>query len=169
MLETIRSKPKQQYKWVLWWRVDQIELQDQVEKYSTLGWFEAARKLSVLCLLFSTAITALFILFKIADAAAYFDALTFLVLAAFIYRGHRWAMIAAMALWTFEKIAAAIPGWSSLPPNGGSIVVSFFWWTAYMHAFYLAYRVEQLKRKPPDLDSGNMVGSEGIEPPATSV
>lgn len=147
MLRDFRTKPQSKLQWVLWWRVDQDELQDQIAKYDTLGWLDSARKLSTLCLLFSATITIAFVIFKLAPAASYFDAALFAILAAFIYHGHRWAMIAAMALWTFDKILVVWGGLRTLGPSSGSIIVSFFWWAVYMHAFYLAFRVEQQKKK----------------------
>ncbi len=148
MLGDFRTKPKTKWQWVLWWRVDEDDLDDQVIRYDTLGWFEAARKLSVVCLLFSIAVTIVFALFGAITADSYVDIALMVVLAAFIYRGHRWAMIAAMVLWTVEKILIGTTGIGTLkPPNGGALVVSLFWWAAYMHAFYLAFRVEQERRK----------------------
>ncbi len=148
MLGDFRTKPKAKWQWVLWWRIDEDDLHDQVTKYDTLGWFEAARKLSVLCLLLSIVITAITTFFGAITADSYFDSALMAVLAAFIYRGHRWAMIAAMVLWTAEKILTGFTGIGTFkPPNGGALVVSLLWWAAYMHAFYLAFRVEQERRK----------------------
>jgi len=148
MLGDFRRKTPDKWQWVLWWRVDQDELQDQVEKYDKLGWFDAARKLSVLCLLLSACVTAIFGIFNRAVAGEYlFEAILFGVLAAFIYRGHRWAMIAAMVLWTIEKAFALITGLAAGPSGAGGMVVQPLWWAIYMHAFYLALRVERARRQ----------------------
>ena len=148
MLGDFRTKPKAKSQWILWWRVDEDDLQDQVTKYDTLGWFQSARKLSVICLLFSIAVTLIVTLFGALGAEAYVDSALMAVLATFIYRGHRWAAIAAMVLWTLEKGVMAITGLNpNHPPSGVSLVVSLLWWAIYMHAFYLAFRVEQERRR----------------------
>ena len=142
----ITPKPeKKSLQWILWWRVDPEEIQDQGDRYQTMGWLDSARKLSVLCLLFSIVTTFLLILFKFTPWAGLFDVVLMMALAAFIYRGHRWAMIAAMLLWTLEKIGTVLAGLGTLGwATSGGAVVSVFWWCLYMHASYLAFRVEQL-------------------------
>lgn len=142
-----RSTPSKA-NWILWWRVDEDDLRDQVAMYDTLGWFSAARKLSVVCLLISMALTLLVMLAGAIGLESYVDIALMVILAVFIYRGHRWAMIGAMALWTVEKIVTALLGLSGYKPLGAATIVSsLLWWAIYMHAFYLAFRVEQVKRK----------------------
>src|SRR5690242_8263715 len=105
MLGDFRTKPAGSKSfWLLWWRVDEDELQAQVAQYDTLGWFQSGRKLSVVFLLASMTVTVAVALSGVVGAAYYYlEAGLLAVLAAFIYRGHRWAMIAAMLLWTLEK------------------------------------------------------------------
>jgi lysylphosphatidylglycerol synthetase-like protein (DUF2156 family) len=105
--------------WILWWRLDESEIQQQVTNYKNLGWFKSARKISVLCLLLSVAITIIFSGFGLFDDTAYFDAALMAILALFIYFGHRWAMIAAMVLWTLEKSMTAFGGIGKVTPSGG--------------------------------------------------
>ena len=144
-----KSQLNKIWSWVIWWRVDKAELAKQVAEYDSLDWFHAARKVSVLCLLIAVAITVAATIFGVTDATVYGEAVAFAVLAIFIYRGHRWAMIAAMALWTFEKVSTATIGFGTIRASGYSLISSFFLWTAFMHAFYLAFRVEQARKKLP--------------------
>lgn len=132
--------------WVLWWQIDSSELDEQIARYGTLSIFKSARGISALCLSFSAALTILFIAFRVVSPSAYADVVLFSFLALFIYLGHRWAMIAAMLLWTAEKTFIAVSGLGSIHPNTATLIGSFFWWTAYMHAFYLSFRVEQRRR-----------------------
>lgn len=159
MLGDFRAKPKPpKSQWIIWWRVDEDDMQDQVARYDTLGWFQSARKLSVVCLFVSTAITLILTLFGAVAATAYVDIGLMLALAAFIYRGHRWAMIAAMALWTVEKGVMAFTGLNAKhPPNAISLIFSLLWWAVYMHAFYLAFRVEQERRR---LSAAGLLGQD---------
>jgi hypothetical protein len=144
---TAIKKPKQH--WLMWWRVDADELKSQIETYKTAKIWKSARGLSALCLLFSSVVTIAFIYFKITPVGGGLDAAIMIVLAGFIYFGHRWAMIAAMLLWTVEKALAIYEG-ASHGASGG-ILTSVIWWCIYMSAFWLALRVETERRKAPTL------------------
>jgi hypothetical protein len=139
-------KKKFGWDWIFWWRIDPAEPDIQVEQYETLRFWKAARKLSVACLAFSVCTVIAFIYFKLSDSIAYWDAGVFAVLAAFIYFGHRWAMIAAMILWTIDKGLFIAQGFDS-GSAGSNPIMQIIWWAVFMHAFYLAFRVEQEKRK----------------------
>jgi len=138
---------KSRWRWLLWWRVDQAELTEQLEGYDRLGLLRSARKLSVVLLTVSAAVTAAAIYADRLGASSYVDALLFVVLSAFVFFAHRWAMIAVMMLWTLEKGSYVYDSLAGAQPNGGGIAAHFLWWTTYMHAFYLAFRVEQERRR----------------------
>jgi hypothetical protein len=133
--------------WLLWWRVSPAELQRQVADYRKIR-FGTARILSAILLTASAAMTGLFVLFGTLGAGALVDTVIFVVLALFVALGHRWAMIGAMIVWTVEKavlvISPNLRGIHSFP------IVQVLWWCVYLHAFYLAFRVEQERRKPVD-------------------
>lgn len=139
---TSKSKP---WFWVLWWQIDPVELERQVSEYDSLPIYRSMRGISVLCLAFSAAVTTASAFYGIAniDATAYFDAATMLLLAVFIFFGHRWAMIGAMIVWTAEKIISLSDTVTLMQSSGGLIVSQIIWWALYMHAFYFAFRIEQ--------------------------
>src|SRR6266404_3056467 len=138
------EKPKKHsLSWVLWWQTDPVEIDKQVAEYKSLSLFKSARGVSVLCLLLSMAITSAFVFFGSFDLTSFVDVAAFGILALFIYLGHRWAIIGAMLLWTVEKVVTGISGVGGVHPNSTLLIGQFFWWTAYMHAFYVAFKVEQ--------------------------
>ena len=134
--------------WLLWWRIDEDQLERQVREYKTLKLWQSMRGISVLLLLLSTALTVLFASINFAgfDASAFVDAGLMLGVALFIYFGHRWAMIAAMMLWTLEKAFGVIDS------GGMGLIMSVVWWAAYMHALFFAFRIEQARRRAPTTD-----------------
>ena len=134
--------------WFLWWQINHDELRKQAAEYSTLPFPKSARAGGVLCLIISIAITAAFGYFRALgfDASAYVDVGLMALLALFIGLGHRWAMIVAMIYWTLSKAMGIVEGFQS--GMGASAVTQIVWWAIYMHAFYFAFRVEQLRRKP---------------------
>lgn len=138
--EKSNTKKKSSH-YLLWWQIDESELQEQVSKYEKLTITKSARGAGVLCLLFSATLTTLMILFLNWDPGAYFDVALFLFLAIFMYKGHKWSMIAAMLLWTAEK------GYMLLDSSQSHVnpIVSIIWWAIFMHYFWLAYKVEKEK------------------------
>ena len=134
--------------WLLWWIVDKAELASQVAGYRSRGLFKTARGVACFCLLLSVAITVGFVALKITPVSSALDAGVSLVLAAFIYFGHRWAMLAAMAWWTLEKVVGIVGVFQGPALGGVQAFTQVIWWCIYMHAFWLAFRVEQARRRP---------------------
>jgi hypothetical protein len=141
------KKGKSSSHWLLWWEIGKEELQKQVDGYHTMTMTESARGLSVLALLFSSTLTVLFIAFGGWSSGSYVDVGLFLVLAFFIYSGQSWAMIGAMILWTVEKGYSIYSATTSDGSSGYIIFISLLWWATYMHAFWLAYKVEVEMKK----------------------
>ena len=141
--------PRRPAGYLLWWTIDPDQLQRQATEYSSLGVFESARGRCALCLIFLAAVSVFPIYFRKSDYSAV-EAAAFLVLAVLVYRGHRWAMICAMLLWTLERASQFhinLQGHaSSLLEN---IMVPVFWWALFMRFFYAAFRVEQERRAAP--------------------
>lgn len=125
-------------RWILWWRVDANELAYQVANYNTLRIWKSAKGISALCLALSALITFIFISMKYLNSSAYADIIIFFVLAIFIYFGHKWAMLLAMLIWTYEKGYVLFIGYGSASPTAQII-----WWLIYMRVFYLAFTVEK--------------------------
>ena len=140
--ETTKRATPQKSNWFLWWRISDKDLRRQVAEYRSLPIYLSMRGLSFLLLLLSSAITVALTELLTHQRLGYIDVGLFLFLGLFVYLGHRWAMIGAMALWTLEK---ALQGISS--PIFA--VTALVWWALYMHAFYFAFRVEQERRRAP--------------------
>lgn len=138
------------WSWLLWWNLDKNEIQAQADTYNSLKITQSARGISFLLLIFSAVVTVIFILFLNWDSSALFDAIAFLVLGYFIYKGHKWAMLGAMALWTYDKLFILFQQYETASATGGSTpnpIITLIWWATYMHAFWLAFQVERLRSK----------------------
>lgn len=128
------------FNWFLWWQIDPGNLQNQVKNYNKLNLMQSARGISFVLLIFSAIVTFAVSYFIPQLASGWIDAVLFLVLGFFIYRGYKLAMIAAMILWTIEK-------GGSIVLNPSNFVLPLIWWAIYMHAFYLAYKTEVARNK----------------------
>jgi len=146
--DTKRPRGKSRWHWLLWWQIDQAELATQVAEYDGLGFLASARKLSVLLLMLSSVANLILIAAGVFDKWTYLDIALFTSLAIFIFFGHRWAMISAMVLWTIEKGGSIYNITQSSAPRGVSLVMPVIFWAVYMHAFYLAFRVETQRSRP---------------------
>lgn len=127
--------------WLLWWKIDPRDIARQVEFYGTLKYLETARGMSVGCLALSMLITLLFIFLGVLDKGGVIDVAIFAVLALLIHQGYKWASIAAMVIWSIEKVGMIINPIDKV----GSTVGQIIWWAIYMHAFWYAYKVEKAR------------------------
>lgn len=131
----------------LWWKVSESELQRQLEGYGSLGWKASARKISAGLLILSALITLAFMSFQQVSNAAIVDIVLLLFLAQFTLGGQRWAVEAAMLLWTLEKGYLLYTSLTS--HNFGGPLMQVVWWALYMKYFYMAWRVEKERAKVP--------------------
>ncbi len=134
------TKKKNSYlSWLLWWQVDQDEVDKQVREYDDLDIWHAARKVSALLLIFSAVLTIALVFLFNWESSSLVDAVLMLFVAFFVYRGHKWAMVVAMIYWTFSKVYFLYSAYSSPSASQTNPIVSLIWWATYMHAFYEAF------------------------------
>jgi hypothetical protein len=136
--------------WLLWWRLDQDELDKQIAEYQSLKITQSARGRSLLLLIFSSAITIVMVMFFSWSSWAFIGVFMLLTLGFFIYKGHKWAMMGTMLLWSLEKIYAISEGLqnhSATHSSSTKLLIHLIVWAIYMHALYLALKVEMLRNK----------------------
>jgi hypothetical protein len=132
--------------------MDEAELAEQVAGYSTLSIGKSYRKVSAMLWLLSVVATFLLgrWLMKMdwTDIAA--SAVIYSTLAIFCYRGHRWAFLLSMIMWTFEKGYSLVQA-ASGTPSAAIVVPSILWWAWYVGTFWKAFTVERVRRRvvPP--------------------
>lgn len=126
---------------LLWWRTDPEEVQRQIAGYDTLRVWQSARGMSaLLCLLTVVVTTLLGGIMHMSSDEITIEVVVWTLVAILMYRGYRWAFIVGMLLWTFEKGALLLSG-------GSSPVVQIIWWTIYMGAFFLGFKVESARAR----------------------
>jgi len=122
------------------WKLTDEELKYQIENYETLGFWGSSRGVAALFLGFSSIIGLIYF-----PVTGWLGLLT-LLLAYFIYRGQKWAMVLTMIVWTLDKFVSIIMGFSIQDYGGPNAVALIFWWAVFMGQFWKAYQVE--KEKP---------------------
>lgn len=128
--------------WLLWWKIEEGELNQQVDGYNKLDIAHSARGISFLLLIFSAIVQVLLITSGSQDLS-YVEVFLFLILGYLIFRGKKWAMITTMIFWTIEKAYSLYLAYVS---SSGSAFWAILFWVVYMHYFYLAYKVEASRK-----------------------
>jgi len=139
-----QEKPKKKSSWS--WKIDEADLKNQVENYKTLKITQSYRGISVLII---SALLGLSLILSFAGLYAdpstiFLGLIIYVPIVFFVYKGHRWAIIALMALWTFEK------GYQlyGIGQSGtGSAIWPIIWWLIVMPYFWKALKVENERRK----------------------
>ena len=145
--------------WLLWWRIDLAELERQAAAYETLGMIGSARGFC-----FLLALTIGLGMFSLASdlmsqggdalhvwpvaAVLSFNlsgGMLLFVLAEFVYRGRRWAMLGCMVLWS-GNVLNVLGLWAlhaspqTFWPGIAFLILAWGW---VMRPFHLAYRIER--------------------------
>jgi hypothetical protein len=123
------------------WKISEEEMKTQVENYNNLKITQSYRGISALLILGSMVLTVLLAKFGVISYDAIYSSIIYLPIAFFIWKGHRWAMIAMMILWTFEK------GYQLYASGGTSPIVPIIWWAIFMGYFVNAFKIELARKK----------------------
>lgn len=120
-------------------KISESELRNQIDNYNTLSITKSYRGIATVLILAAVGITAILYFVNFTDLTTLaFAAIIYLPLAYFIYKGKKWAMIAAMIMWTIDK------GYQMfVSPN----LLIIIWWLAFMTYFYKAYKIEVERNK----------------------
>lgn len=117
-------------------------MKTQVENYDKIKITESYRGISALLILGSMILTVILVKFDVVSYDAVYGAIIYLPLAFFIWKGHRWAMIVMIVLWTFEK------GYQVYATAGeSSPIVAIIWWAIFVGYFVNAFKVELARKK----------------------
>lgn len=136
MLWLLFKIPKE---WIVWWDLDEFQVQQQVEDYDSIGWVQSARGVAALLGLFCAAVTCVVeVRNKLETSSIFIDVGILLVLAILSGLGKRWAMIVAMIYYTVATFLEVIH-----PKENPHTLAYIVWWCIYMHGLYLAAAVEK--------------------------
>lgn len=124
------------------WKISEEDMKTQVENYNNLKITESYRGISALLILGSMILTVVLAKLDMVSYDAVYGAIIYLPLAFFIWKGHRWAMIVMIGLWTFEK------GYQVYATAGeSSPIVAIIWWAIFVGYFVNALKVEIARKK----------------------
>ncbi|HEV7449469.1 MAG TPA: zinc ribbon domain-containing protein [Candidatus Paceibacterota bacterium] len=136
---------------ILSWKIPPAELAYQVEEYETLGISESYRGVAVLLVFLLLGISLAISLLGVIDfTGVIIEGVVYLVLCFFVYKGHRWAIIGLMALWTLDK------GFQLTETPG---IMPIVWWVLFMPYFYKALKVENERNKKHDVPPAHQGGT----------
>ncbi len=127
------------------WTMSPEELKEQIGSYDTLKITQSYRGVSVLI------VSALWLLgFLLAFFGEYssmsdmfLSLVIYLPILFFVYKGHRWAIVSLLILYTIEKIYTLYLS----VEMGGFVLGSIIWWLIVTPYIYKALLVENARRK----------------------
>ncbi|MEK6816987.1 MAG: zinc ribbon domain-containing protein [Nanoarchaeota archaeon] len=126
------------------WKMSPEERKEQIESYNTLKITQSYRGVSVLIvgalLLFSLAM-AFFGVYSTPEDVI-LSMFIYVPILFFVYKGHRWAIISLLILWTVEKVYALYLSAES----GGGIIAPIIWWLIVSPYIFKALIVENERR-----------------------
>lgn len=114
------------------WEFSEDDLKNQVENYHQLKITQSYRGISVVImagLLSLTFLLTFFDIFNISMEDFLYTLFIYVPILVFVYRGHRWAIITLMIIWTIEK------GYSLIVLKSISAIP---WWVFVMSFFHKA-------------------------------
>jgi hypothetical protein len=151
-----QEKPKKKSSWS--WKIDETDLNNQVENYNTLKITQSYRGISVLIISALLGFSLLLSFFGVyADPTTMFwGIIIYLPVIFFVYKGHRWAIVLLMVLWTFEKGYQLYEIGQS---GSGSGIMPIIWWLIIMPYFWKALRVENERIKVSKLNQASQTGN----------
>lgn len=131
------------------WKVSEEDMKNQVENYNNLKVTQSYRGIAAILIVASMILTVLLAKFGAIPYDGIYSAIIYLPLAFFIYKGHRWAIVVTMILWTLEK---GIQVYDAIN-NSSGIIGPIIFWSIFMHYFYNALKVEIARKKAAPVKS----------------
>lgn len=135
------------------------ELKRQVENYDTLGITQSARGQVVLVFGGLYALSIVLSFFGIiALGDLMWSLIIYIPILFFVYKGHKWAMIALMILWIIEKVYTA---YLTVENQSGSVWGSIIWLIIGISVIAKALKVENARQKtmPPAATATATIGN----------
>jgi hypothetical protein len=135
--------------YLIWWQIDQDEINKQVTGYNTLKIYQSARGIGFLLFIFSASVTFFMIMFANSDIFNLVDVIMSLTIGYFMYKGRKWAMVFAMVFWSIEKFYMIYERIQSATQSSSftGVMMQIVYWAIFMHVFFLAYKVESARIK----------------------
>jgi len=138
--DSTQKTKKPAWSYVTWWKTDAAEIERQVANYDILTIWQSARGVSMLLCFFSAAVTVVFgRLMHLSGATVVAELVIWGGLGFAMFRGQKWAFVAGMMVWSFEKAALVVTGVGA----ARAPITQVIWWCVYMSAFMLGFRVEK--------------------------
>ncbi|MFA6038129.1 MAG: hypothetical protein WC748_08440 [Legionellales bacterium] len=128
------------------WAIEESDLKKQCDNYNTLKITESYRGISVLIMSAFMALGLIFSFFTsfVTLSNVIIEMIIYVPLCFFIYRGHRWAIILLMLIWTFSQ---GFQLNEVIQSGSGNKFMPIIWWLIVMPYFWQALKVENERKK----------------------
>ena len=126
------------------WSMSPEERAFQVDNYYKLNFWESYRGAAILVVFFLLALSLILSFFGLTNLTdVLVGGFVYLILCFFVYKGHRWAIVGLMVLWTADKGTQLY----NISVSGeGSVLSIIIWWLVLMPYLYKALKIENTRR-----------------------
>ncbi len=123
-------------------RISKSDLKYQIENYSTLTMTQSYKGITVLIFLFFLILSLILSFFSVVNdlITMLIGIIIYLPILFFVYKGHRWAIILLMILYTIDNLFL-------IYDLKGPSCMAFVWWIIITVYLWKALRVENARRK----------------------
>ena len=146
-LETKEEKTKRQKNSIWGWKISDEEIKNQVDNYDKLTITKSVRGNALIAGLVLTIISSIVIFLGLAgdeDAGyAFLGVIIYAIFLIFIYRGHRWAMVAFMIMYTIDLSYNLYNAYA----YGNGSIWPIIWWFIIIPFFWKALKVENERKR----------------------
>jgi len=139
------------------WKINEADLKNQVDNYKTLKITKSYRGIAILTISALLGFSLLLSFFGvITDPTTMFWAIImYLPIIFFVYKGHRWAIILLMTLWTLDK------GYQVIGQSGGQVeIMPIIGWFIFTPFFWRALKVENERKRINKLNRVSQVSNQ---------
>lgn len=141
-----KKQKESAFSWLMWWQVDNAELEKHVREYDKLSVFKSKKGIAFLLEILGV-VTYLVLFFVTSSSIMLLFAILNMVLAICILKGIRWSMVVMMIWNTYTTFSNIWLAYYNNTSNKGAVPWALLFWAISMHILYYAFKVEQLRLK----------------------
>jgi len=127
--------------------MNEEQLKYQIKNYNTVGFLNTPRKVAVAVMIFLAILSSIFLMPGLSPLGI-LDTILILILAFFVYRGSKQAIMITMIYWALARSLQFFDIFSSAESfNAVNALVFIIFWAIIMAVFWKAYQVEKEREK----------------------
>ena len=126
-------------------KLSEEKLKKEIDNYQKVGYNNKARAAGIFLLVLAS-IKAIFMI-STSYPISIMDLFFAIVLAYFVYRGKKWALITTMIFWTLNMGSQIVFSFATTNFEADKVIIQILFWPILMKPLFQAYQVERERSK----------------------